>query len=113
MKQLQCNFTTQEQSKRLLELGVPADSADMCYKINYESMRFDRIPTAIPYKDFTAKEFYCPCWSVGRLMEIITTCHISKDNRFGYIDKMCESLVITIESFTRYGEMDFSKLNLL
>ena len=30
MKKLQQNFTTTEQSKRLLELGVPADSAD-CY----------------------------------------------------------------------------------
>lgn len=30
MKKLQNNFTTPEQSKRLLELDVPADSAD-CY----------------------------------------------------------------------------------
>jgi hypothetical protein len=29
MKTLQSNFTTSEQSKRLLELGVPADSADL------------------------------------------------------------------------------------
>ncbi len=28
MKQLQNNFTSPEQSKRLLELGLPADSAD-------------------------------------------------------------------------------------
>lgn len=28
MSKLQNNFTTPEQSKRLLELGVPADSAD-------------------------------------------------------------------------------------
>lgn len=32
MKELQNNFTTLEQSKKLLELGVPADSADMYYK---------------------------------------------------------------------------------
>lgn len=32
MKELQNNFTTPEQSKKLLELGVPADSADMYYK---------------------------------------------------------------------------------
>ena len=31
MKQLQNNFTTPEQSKRLLELGVHEDSADMMY----------------------------------------------------------------------------------
>ena len=32
MKELQNNFTTPEQSKRLLEIGVPADSADMYYE---------------------------------------------------------------------------------
>ena len=32
MKELQNNFTTPEQSKKLLDLGVPADSADMYYK---------------------------------------------------------------------------------
>lgn len=30
IKKLQNNYTTPKQSKRLLELGVPADSAD-CY----------------------------------------------------------------------------------
>lgn len=30
-------FTTPAQSKRLLELGVPSDSADMCYEQCYES----------------------------------------------------------------------------
>ena len=32
MKELQNNFTTPEQSKKLLDLGVPADSADMYYE---------------------------------------------------------------------------------
>lgn len=31
MKKLHNDFTTPEQSKRLLELGVPADSADMLW----------------------------------------------------------------------------------
>lgn len=38
MKTLQNNFTTPEQSKKLLELGVPADSADMCYEQCCESV---------------------------------------------------------------------------
>ena len=38
MKTLQNNFTTPDQSKRLLELGVPADSADMCYEQCCESV---------------------------------------------------------------------------
>ena len=35
MKTLQNNFTTPEQSKRLLELGLPADSADMFWSATY------------------------------------------------------------------------------
>lgn len=38
MKTLENNFTTPEQSKRLLELGVPADSADMYYKQYFEAV---------------------------------------------------------------------------
>ena len=36
MKNLQNNFTTQEQSKMLLELGVPADSSD-CIRWSYDN----------------------------------------------------------------------------
>ena len=38
MKELQNNFTTPEQSKKLLELGVPADSSDMYYEQYSESV---------------------------------------------------------------------------
>ena len=69
MKQLQNNFTTPEQSKRLLELGVPADSAD-CY---YENVARKEIRQG-KEKDndfFTSNRTkYLPCWSVGRLIEI-------------------------------------------
>lgn len=60
MKQLQCNFTTQEQSKRLLELGVPAWTAD-CYYNEYGK---------IEIKNTALDGLYPSCWSVGRLMEI-------------------------------------------
>ena len=39
---LQNNFTTPEQSKRLLELGVPADSAD-CYIYTYDGVKISEI----------------------------------------------------------------------
>lgn len=81
MKTLQNNYTTPEQSKRLLELGVPADSAD-CY-LNGDSV--------IMLKGKTFQEnynedldlarlhlieypHYIPCWSVGRLIEIYHIC---------------------------------------
>ena len=70
MKKLQNNFTTPEQSKRLLELGVPADSADCYYS---QTCRTIVIVDEQIYK----KKFYevvPPIWSVGRLIEIYLTC---------------------------------------
>lgn len=76
MKKLQNNFTTPEQSKWLLELGVPADSAD-CFWFDEKEIFFlqDKL-----YSD-EAKEGelvraidYTPCWSVGRLMGIFDIC---------------------------------------
>lgn len=60
MKKLQRNFTTPEQSKRLLELGVPACTADCYYK---ESGKIEIKNTALD-------TLYPSCWSVGRLIEL-------------------------------------------
>jgi hypothetical protein len=67
MKKLQNNFTTPEQSKRLLELGVPADSADMYYT------RTNPIPK-VYIEGTTRHAYHTPCWSVGRLIEIYHIC---------------------------------------
>ena len=108
MKTLQNNFTTPEQSKRLLELGVPADSADMYYK--HTMFRPFLFSEGVLFSAYSKVEDIVPCWSVFRLMEIITICHLSRDGRFCYRKDMCESLVETICGFIKYGEMDFSKL---
>jgi hypothetical protein len=76
MKKLQNNYTTPEQSKRLLELGVPAWTADC----NYYDV-FDKHPK-ISYIDadrdykWNLESEYAPkpCWSVGRLIEIYHIC---------------------------------------
>lgn len=76
MKKLQNNFTTPEQSKRLLELGVPRWTAD-CFRWDF-SCSFDisedkRYSTSIYVLCYEyQRDFYdkLPCWSVGRLMEI-------------------------------------------
>lgn len=112
MKTLQNNFTTPNQSKRLLELGVPADSADCSID---KFGRVHKIPQDnwnLLFSQLKQQTIYTihPCWSVGRLMEIITICHLSRDNRFCFKKDMCESLVETICGFIKYGEMDFSKL---
>ena len=78
MKTLQNNFTTPEQSKRLLELGIPADSADCYFFI--DGNKYDGVPR--PFFLFPKTYEYIqdinssygdkilPCWSVGRLIEI-------------------------------------------
>lgn len=79
---LQNNFTTPEQSKRLLELGLPADSADMYYiTVKKEGSEREYLcnngtPTVININygisvgSFRTQANLIPCWSVGRLMEI-------------------------------------------
>lgn len=70
------NYTTHQASKELMDkLGLPADSADMCYTINDDTKMYNTIPTCIPYKQFTAKKYYLPCWSAFQLMKIFDTCY--------------------------------------
>ena len=118
MKKLQNNFTTPEQSKRLLELGVPADSADCYYTGNF---CFNWIKSDVDKIDWNAKvgskNFYLPCWSVGRLMEIIDMCEIDpKDEEYpitrmikdktkmNYIDYLVGTVRMMLP------RLDFSKL---
>ena len=120
MKNLQNNFTTTEQSNRLIELGVPADSADCCmngdyvimlngktFQENYnEDLYFARLHL-IEYPH------YIPCWSVGRLMEICKTCEPKKD-----YEQLCEELqysknycvLIISHIIANLPIIDFSKL---
>lgn len=82
-KKLQRNFTNPEQSKRLLELGVPAWTADLyfyeegCISNNDEPSGV--IPYDEVYEDNSKETMFSsyvelPCWSVGRLMEIFDIC---------------------------------------
>lgn len=76
MKKLRINFTTPEQSKRLLDLGLPLNSADCAYysvnglSVNVYGLGFkdclDR------YVDKSLHYLFKPSWSAGRLIEIYT-----------------------------------------
>ena len=72
MKKLQNNFTTPEQSKRLLELGVPAWTADLRYRICKANDSIIGNPYITKGKKYIGSHFNysLPCWSVGRLIEI-------------------------------------------
>ena len=122
MKQLQNNFTTPEQSKRLLELGVPADSADMAVYIFFEPYNYKLLkhPFSIFIRDYVPDdlvEFYIPCWSVGRLIEICTRCSTLEQRQVlffcngddDYYDFM-SYIINVLETEIMTNHMDFSKL---
>lgn len=109
MKLLQNNFTTPEQSKRLLELGVPADSADCFFtdsgKMEIKNTAFDIL--------------YTPCWSVGRLMEIFDICYFGsrKNDEWPKTNEMSSKarsivdyIVGIYEIAAKENGLDFSKL---
>jgi hypothetical protein len=119
VKQLQNNYTTPEQSKRLLELGVPADSADCAYRLGIG--KFTKTLILIP-KDTTYTAFAddsifrvleercLPCWSAGRLIEIFIICT-------PYIEivlrtRLIEQLIASYEDVIKQGLIDFSKLEI-
>ena len=65
------NYTSQVKSKKLVELGLDPESADMCWGLDAESGMYYNHPYPMPWKDYTAKEFYIPCWSVGALINLM------------------------------------------
>lgn len=108
MKKLQNNFTTPEQSKRLLELGVPKNSANHYYgkdgKLHY-------IDGTIPYS-LLWKTGCTPCWSVGRLIEIYDICRYydgDYDEVYGK-ETYIETFISAIEEAILDDMLDFSKL---
>lgn len=115
MKTLQNDFTTPEQSKRLLELGVPADSAD-CYLLRTHTQGDTFLPKILhgeTYSEldkFTNMLEYLPCWSVGRLQQIYAICFTGEPFKMWYDDNFFipENVIGGIEA--RKEELDFSKL---
>lgn len=121
MKQLQNNFTTPEQSKKLLELGVPADSAD-CYRTNTYEKRIRQYAPETSSNFFINHPHQIPCWSVGRLIEIYEECvglyyKHSRDDEQN--DNLAESIIYKFENAIDNGNnypdlypiINFSKLN--
>ena len=61
------HYTSIEESKKLLELGLSAESADMCYIKNSILVGID-----VPFvKDKFSKQGDIPCWSLGALLEVM------------------------------------------
>ena len=117
MKKLQNNFTTPEQSKRLLELGVPADSADCVH--TYLGIKI--LPEGIVYSNYdwmvADGDNRIPCWSVGRLIEICLKCSTLEQRQVRFFCNgdndeysLIDYVVTVLESGVMTNHMDFLKL---
>lgn len=74
IKKLQINRTNLDQSKMLLELGVPAWTADIMFDVNrrrYELIETDDESLAETQRTLFYNGGAIPHWSVGRLIEIL------------------------------------------
>lgn len=112
IKKLQNNYTTPEQSKRLLELGVPVDSSDCIFTRFSRDEKWKRrfIEDIVSIQLSCNQDFYLPCWSVGRLIEIRDICakyYITHDDFKGnYI----ENIIMSFYAIHATNGFDFSKL---
>ena len=73
------HHTTIEQSKHLLELGLPPETADMNW---HELPNIGTFVRIFPYAQPNgATEGFLPCWSLGSLLELMPNgSHIEKIN---------------------------------
>ena len=62
------SYTNIEESKKLAEI-LPLESADMCWGICDETLKWKTFPYLMPWRDYTAKEHYLPCWSLAALLD--------------------------------------------
>ena len=114
MKKLQNDFTTPEQSKRLLELGVPSDSADCEYICENDKQVYVLNMTFSELKAQLGNNNILPCWSAGRLIEIFELCSgvLWQDTAQPSVKQptLTERVIDTIVLFNKHGNMNFSKL---
>ena len=122
MKQLQNDFTTPEESNRLLELGMPADSANLyhviptgyigfCRDKKFSVIRDEIIKVSCTkYNQAYTEDDIMPCWTAGRLVEIyvIARCLDTSYLPFERGEDMIKYLIRLYEE--KAIDLDFSKL---
>lgn len=116
MRKLPNTYTTIEQSNHIIELGVPASSADCtAYKTDNGEWEYELgLDGSIRDNLFSYRNGYTiPIWSVGQLIKIIGKCRAglkfttfitSEDSDFlGHV-------IGRLETLAANNEMDYSKL---
>lgn len=84
-------WTTVKESKLLLDAGLDPNTADMCWGFDAETMVYKKSPYPLPWRGYTAKAFYLPCWSLGALLELLPTDKESSDDRYVNISRRMKS----------------------
>lgn len=113
-------FTDPEQSKLVLELGIPADSADGFYDngdLECGYLYVYPIPDEKRYSDYRDQD-NTPCWSVNRLFDIIKAYSSHGGNGYIWFDisensyskTLVESCIHQIEHDIRIGEIKIENL---
>ena len=113
------DYTTPEQSQRLLDLGVPDWTADCDYYyrgVISNNAHPEILPRGEHYVDLSTYgeiEDYnsLPCWSVGRLIQILTKCAL-KPCQIGFDCKESPIQIVYDDVVTFVNEklIDFNKL---
>jgi hypothetical protein len=108
MSKLQNDFTTRQQSRKLLALGMPRLSANFYYDDENE-VQIIRDPEF----ELQSKGYF-PCWSVGRLIEIMKICNHPDDVdevfcELAYSKKNIVELIVSLMEENK-AITDFSKL---
>ena len=66
-------YTSLEKSKRLFDLGLDPNTADMCWGIDDKTLHYNNTPYNCAWNGYTAKEYYIPCWSMEALINLLPT----------------------------------------
>lgn len=110
MSELRKDYTTPEQSKILLELGIPIESANIVYYHTPDSLHDPYLITEKRQIENLKAGKGLPCWSGGRLIELYMK---SKRLDFMYFRIMSDTNMIDsiVRLFVEHqNDMDFSKL---
>ena len=100
--------TTEEQSKRLLALGLKAETADMSYQIHYfdlDGILLECVHTLEPDPPFN-NDRYIPAWSFHRLIQIANAMFDET------AENWYDDIIDTIQSFILLGCLNEEYLNM-
>ena len=119
--------TTEEQSKRLLALGLKRETADMCYQVKFfdpfPQHLIDCTPSLLTHPPINDERFI-PAWSLHRLIEMCNKTQVGmtigiynnevtvKSALFEVYDNTFDNLISIIEWLIGWDKFDKNYLNI-